>query len=453
MNIIIVGAGKVGFTIAKYLSLEDDNITVIDKSSVALERINNNLDAMCVEGNCTNLKVLLEAGIKKADVVISVTGSDELNMLCSLAAKKLGAKYTISRVRDPGYDEEIALLTDAIGIDLAINPEKITAAEISRLVRYPSVSSIDAFAGGKVTLLGFNLSEDLHLSGKTLAETDFIKGKAIICGVERNDEVIIPKGDFVLRNGDKIYLIGEHKGTQELFKTLGRYKKKVKNVMIIGGGKITYYLAKALKKNDVSCKIIESNIEKCNELAELLEDSLIINGDGLDEDLLLSENIEETESFITLTGRDEDNIVASIFATNKNVNNVITKVTRNNYYKIAKNVGINSIIDTKLITANRILKYVRGVKCRSNYSIENVYTICNKNAEAIEFIVSKDMKNINCKLKDIKFKNNCLVAIIVRNNEIIIPTGEECMMENDKVIIISDKPILDVNDMFKGGAK
>ena len=436
MNIIIVGAGKVGFTIAKYLSLEDDNITVIDKSSVALERINNNLDAMCVEGNCTNLKVLLEAGIKKADVVISVTGSDELNMLCSLAAKKLGAKYTISRVRDPGYDEEIALLTDAIGIDLAINPEKITAAEISRLVRYPSVSSIDAFAGGKVTLLGFNLSEDLHLSGKTLAETDFIKGKAIICGVERNDEVIIPKGDFVLRNGDKIYLIGEHKGTQELFKTLGRYKKKVKNVMIIGGG-----------------KIIESNIEKCNELAELLEDSLIINGDGLDEDLLLSENIEETESFITLTGRDEDNIVASIFATNKNVNNVITKVTRNNYYKIAKNVGINSIIDTKLITANRILKYVRGVKCRSNYSIENVYTICNKNAEAIEFIVSKDMKNINCKLKDIKFKNNCLVAIIVRNNEIIIPTGEECMMENDKVIIISDKPILDVNDMFKGGAK
>ena len=448
MNVIIVGAGKVGYTLAQYLSIDGDNITIIDKKDCALEHVNNNLDVMCVKGNATSLKVLEEAGVREADLLISVTDSDELNMLCSLAAKKLGAKYTVARVRNPSYDEEITLLTEAVGIDLVINPEKAAAIEIAKLIKYPSVCSIDNFSDGKVNLVGFK-AEDTALEGKKISEIRFIRGNVLFCGVERNDEFIMPKGDYVFNKDDKVYVIGEHKDIQNLFNKLGKYKKKVKRTMIVGGGKIAYYLAKIVNEVGVKCKIIEKDLAICEELTELLPNSIIINGDGMDEELLLSENLLEVESFITLTGRDEDNIIASILAYNKSVSNVITKITRDNYRDIGKAVGINTMVNPKSVTAYKILRYARSLKNKKKSFIENIYRICNDKAEAVEFIIGNDTTNIGEKFKDLEFNENALVVTIVRNNKIIIPTGDDCLKINDRVIIVSkDKKLLQVDDIF-----
>ena len=454
MKIIIVGAGKVGYTLAKYLSVEEDNVTIIDNKVEPLERMNNNLDVMCLKGNCTDLKVLIEAGIREADLFISVTNSDELNMLCSLAAKKLGVKYTVARVRNPGYDEEITLLTEAVGIDLVINPEKAAAIEIAKLIKYPSVCSIDDFSNGKVNLVGFKVSEDIFLEGKKVSDIDFIRGNVLFCGVERDNKVIIPRGDLVFNKDDRIYVIGEHKDIQSFFKRLGKYKNKINTAMIIGGSRIGYYLARKVTEVGVTCKIIEKDLKKCEELNELLPNSIIINGDGMDEELLLSESLTETDSFITLTGRDEDNLIASLFAANKNVNDIITKVTRDNYSEIAKTVGINSIINPKNVTANQILKYVRSLKNERKCSIENVYRICNDQAEAIELIVGPSTKNLDTKFKNIKFQKDCIVATIVRNDEIIIPTGDDMLKIGDRVIIVTkNTKIANVNEIFLGGAR
>lgn len=454
MNIIIVGAGKVGYTLAKHLSVEEDNITIIDNNDKALERINNNLDVMCIKGNCTSLKVLNEAGIKDADLLISVTNTDELNMLCCLAGKKLGAKHTVARVRTPDYDEEITLLTEAVGIDLVINPEKAAAVEVAKLIKYPSVCSIDNFSNGKVNLVGFKVSDDTGLAGKKISDIEFIKGNVVFCGVERNGEVIIPKGDYTIHKDDRIYVVGEHRKIQELFKRLGKYNRKVKSSMIIGGGKIAYYLTNIISEAGVNCRIVEKDIKKCEELTELLPEAIIINGDGMDQDLLLSENLAEMDSFITLTGRDEDNLIASLFAANNNVKNVITKITRDNYNDIAKTIGINSIISPKSATAYKIIKYVRTLKSKRECCIENIYKICNEKAEAIEFIIRDSTKNKNEKLKNIKFNSDSLVATIVRNNKIIIPTGDESLKVNDRVIIVTkNTKLLNINDIFLGGGK
>lgn len=448
MNIIIVGAGKVGYTLAQYLSNDGDNITIIDKKDCALEHVNNNLDVMCVKGNATSLKVLEEAGVRETDLLISVTDSDELNMLCSLASKKLGVKYTVARVRTPGYDEDITLLTEAIGIDLVINPEKAAALEIAKLIKYPSVCSIDNFSDGKVNLVGFK-AEDTALEGKKISDIGSIRGNILFCGVERDNEFIMPKGDYVFNREDRVYVIGEHKDIQNLFNKLGKYKKKVKRAMIIGGGKIGYYLAKTINEV-VNCKIIEKDLGICKEINELLPNSIVINGDGMNEELLLSESLLEVDSFITLTGRDEDNIIASLLAHNKSVGNVITKITRDNYREIGKTVGINTIVNPKVVTAYKILKYVRSLKYKKS-CIENIYKICNDKAEAIEFIVGSDTTNISEKFKNIEFNKNTLVATIVRNNRIIIPTGDDCLKVNDRVIIVSKgRKILQIDDIFCG---
>ncbi|MBE6062070.1 MAG: Trk system potassium transporter TrkA [Clostridium butyricum] len=455
MNIIIVGAGKVGYALAKNLSDENDNITIIDNKISALERINNNLDVMCVKGNCTSLKVLNEAGIEDADLLISVTNSDELNMLCSLAGKKLGAKHTIARVRNPGYDEDITLLTEAVGINLVINPEKAAAMEIAKLIKYPSVSSVDVFAEGKVNMVSFNITDDTGLVDKKVSDLNNIRGNILFCGVEKDDEVIIPKGDYVFSRDDKAYVIGEHKDIQEMFKRMGRYKKKIRSAMIIGGGRIAYYLSKIATESGVHCKLIESDLDKCEELTELLPSSVIINGDGLDQDLLLSESLNEVDSFITLTGRDEDNLIAALFAAQNGVKNIITKITRDNYNDVAKTIGINSIISPKRVTANKIIKYVRTIKSRRKCLIENIYKICNEKAEAIEFMVNHDFKFQNIKIKDLNFKVDCLIATIVRNKKTIIPSGDDFLQDGDRVVVVVTKNsnLLSLSEILNVGGK
>lgn len=454
MNIIIVGGGKVGYTLAKHLSSEFYNITVIDNNENALERFNNNLDVMCINGTCTNLKVLDEAGVQNSDLLISVTDSDELNMLCSLAAKKLGAKHTIARVRTPDYDEDISLLTEAVGIDLVINPEKAAAIEIANRIKFPSVCSIDNFSRGKVNLVGFKITEDINLIGKKISDIDFVRGNIIFCGIERKNEVIIPKGDYVFQKDDRIYVIGEHKEIQNLFKRLGKYKNRVKNSMIVGGGRVAYYLSKIIGDIGVNCKIIEKEMDKCEELTEHLPDAVIINGDGMDQELLLSESLTEMDSFITLMGRDEDNLIASLFASSNNVDNIITKITRDNYNNIATNIGINSIVSPKLATSAKIIKYVRTLKNKKESSIKHIRKICNEKAEAIEFVVSNKTLNKNVRLKELNLIDDLLISTIVRNDKIIIPTGNDCLKNDDRVIVVTkNNNLLDINGIFLGGEK
>ena len=344
MEVIIIGAGKVGYTLAKFLSKEEDNITIIDNNNEALHSIVEKLDIMGVKGNGTSLKVLHEAGISKADVVISVTNSDEVNMLCSLAAKKLGAKYTIARVRAPQYSEEILMLKDELGIDLVINPEKEAALEIAKLIKFPSVRSVDTFAKGKVDLVGFTVVEGDGLDGYQIKDIKSLKDSILISGIERNGEIYIPNGEFILHKDDKLYVIGEHKKIEGFFKKLGKFQDKIKHPLIIGGGRITHYLVKIIDSLGVTPKVIELDLNKCIELNETLPEAIVINGDGTDHELLLSENLQQADAFIALTGRDEENVLTSLFAINNEVKNVITKITRFNYNVIAKNVGIDTII-------------------------------------------------------------------------------------------------------------
>lgn len=454
MNVIIIGAGKVGYTLAKYLSNEEDNITIIDNNLEALNRITEQLDVMGVKGNGTSLKVLMEAGIKTANVIISVTNSDEVNMLCSLAAKKLGVHYTVARVRTPEYSEEINLLKDELGIDLIINPEKEAALEITKRLKFPSVCSVDSFSNGKVDLVGFTVSENDTLDGKRICDIDILNGKVLFVGVERGEEVYIPTGEFILHKDDRVYVIGEHKNIESFFKLLGKYQRKIKNAIIVGGGRISYYLVKKISKLGITCKIIEKDIEKCKILNEQLPNAIVINGDGTDHELLLSENIEETDAFIALTGRDEENIIAALFASNSNIKNVITKITRFNYDEIAKRIGIDSVISPKSITANKILKYIRPIKNDRCCCIEKIYKIFHENAEAVEFTISENTNNINKKLKDIEFSDDILVSTIVRNNNIIIPTGNDVMKLGDRVIIITKRStLMDINHIFLGGVR
>lgn len=454
MEVIIIGAGKVGYTLAKFLSNEEDNVTIIDKNMEALNSIIEKLDIMGIKGNGTSLKVLHEAGITKADLVISVTGSDEVNMLCSLVAKKLGAKYTISRVRAPQYSEEILMLKDELGIDLVINPEKEAALEIAKLIKFPSVRSVDTFAKGKVDLVGFTILESDSLDGKAICDIKLFKDTILISGVERDGKIYIPSGDFILQKNDKVYVIGEHKRIELFFKKLGKYQTKIKNPLIIGGGRITHYLVNIIDKLGVTAKIIESDMNKCIELNETLPEAIVINGDGTDHELLLSENLQEADAFIALTGRDEENIITSLFAINNNVKNVITKITRFNYNVVAKNVGIDTIISPKAITANKILKYIRFLKDKKKCCIENIYKIFDEKAEAIEFLVREDVKFLNRKLKEINIIDDIIIATIVRNDKIIIPSGDDVIELGDRVIVITKKDRLsDINDIVSRGNK
>ncbi|CAM3027909.1 Trk system potassium transporter TrkA [Hathewaya histolytica] len=452
MYIVIVGDGKVGYNLAKHLSQEGNDVTVIDKSLDALKRAMDNLDVMCIRGNGTSVNVLKEAEVKNADVVIAVTDSDERNALCCLAAKKLGAHHTIARIRDPEYAEELSMLKEELEIDMVINPEKEAAMEIAQLIKFPSVSSIENFADGKADLVSFRLGEEDTIVGKSVSDIDLKNCSVLFCAVERGEKVLIPTGDFVLQGNDKVYVIGDHPNITSFLQYLGKYQKSIKNVMIMGGGRISYYLTKLINKSGVRIKIIEKSYDKCQELNELLPEAIIINGDGTEEELLESENLNESDAFIALTGRDEENIISSLFALNSNIHNVITKITRVNYNDIVKKVGVESVISPKMLTANKIIRYVRGLKNKQGNFIENLYKIVGDKAEALEFVANETTTCIDIPLKDIKIKKGVLVACIVRDHNIIIPGGNDSIKNGDSVIIVTErKHVADINDILLGG--
>jgi trk system potassium uptake protein TrkA len=431
MKIIIIGAGKVGYFLAENLCREN-HVTIIDKNNEALKKAEENLDVLCIRGSGVSTNILLEAGVKHADLLIAVTSTDEINMVCCLTGKKLGALQTIARVRDPEYAQELSLLKEELDLDMVINPEQAAADEIARSMNFSTAMNVESFAKGRVKLVEIKINKDMAITGMKLNDIPSKFSSQILIGViVRGEEIIIPDGENIIQEDDSIYVIGKSSNIYNFCKLVGRSPLRLKNVMIMGGGRIAIYLANLLTEMDIKVKILEIDKEKSIELSELLPDSLIINGDGSDEELLQSENIGDMDAFIAMTGIDEENLMSALIAKQNGAKKVIAKISRLNYINVAKNFGIDNVISPKLITSNQILTYV------SRNNVETLHRIIEGKAEIIEFIVERNNKILNTKLRNLKFPKDVIIATIVRKSEIVIPHGDDVIKEGDRVIIIA----------------
>lgn len=453
MNIIIAGAGKVGLNVAGHLVSEGHNVTLIDSSQETLDRASNQLDVMCVKGNGASRVALKEAGVADADLVVAATGFDEINLLCCHCARGFGVPSTVARVRSAEYAGDLESMKQELGIDMLVNPELATAIEISRLLRFPNAANIDTFAGGQVEIVSFHIQEDDFLAGKSLASlSSKIRDLAMLfCAVERGEDVLIPNGSFVMRQGDKVYLAGTPTGVSQFFKLLGRQNHKIRSAFIVGGGRITFYLVSTLERLGISCKVIEKNEQRCRELAEIFPKSLIIHGDGTDPELLAEERMDASDAFIALTDRDEDNLIISLCAHQAGMAKVVAKSNRQNYTAIARSAGVESIVSPKLTTADQILRMVRSIQNTKGTVMTALYRIAEGRAEAMEFQVSPATKNLGVPLKNLrqKLKEGILIAVVVRNHQVIIPNGSTSLEEGDSVIVVAQgRGILDLNDIF-----
>ncbi len=451
MKIIIVGGGKLGSALAESLSREAHDITLIDNDENALRRASDTLDVLCVKGNGASLSALREAGAAEADLVITTSGMDEINMICSLAAKRLGAKYTIARIRDVGYTSELATFKKELDIDSVINPELATAVEISQLLRFPPACDVEVFFRGRVELAGFTVQESDFFVGTALSGLPpHIKNLSVLfCAVERQGRVLIPDGAFTPQSGDTVYLIGKPPSLQSFFRVLGRYVPSIRSAFIVGGSRIAHYLAVILNKMDVAVKLVEENEARCRTLAEALPHSLILCGDGTDQELLEVEHFTGSDAFVALTGRDEDNLILSLYARQRGIGRVVAKSSRPNYLSIAHNAGLESIVSPKLITVSYILRLVRALQSTEGSAMTALYRIAGGKAEALEFTAGVSTPGLGTPLKDLKLKKGILIAAISHEGKVIIPEGSDCIYASDSVIIISQGHIItDINDIF-----
>jgi trk system potassium uptake protein TrkA len=431
MKIIIIGAGKVGYTLAENLVLENNDVTIIDKSIVAIEKVEDNLEVLCVIGSGVSTSVLLEAGIENADLLIAVTGSDVINMVCCLTSKKLGVRKAVARVRDPEYADELSLIKDQLGVDFVINPEFTAAEEIARTLGFSSAINVERFASGRVRMVELKITSEVKFIGKKVKDIDKHPSSIILGLIMRGDEVIVPTGDEIIKENDLIYVIGKSSKVYNFCKMCGKYPEKIKNVMIMGGGRIAYYLYKLLKSMNMNIKIIEINKERCYDLSEELHNALIINSDGTEKEVLLSENIRNMDGFVAVTGIDEQNLMSSLIARKMGVKKVVTKISRTNYIDIVRELGIDCIITPKLITTNQILKYARG------NAVESLLKIAGGNVEILEFIVDKNSDLINKAIKNIEIVDNTIIATIVRKHEVVVPHGDDVIKRGDRIIVIT----------------
>ena len=451
MNIIIVGDGKVGYTLAEHLSQEEHNVTIVDTNDEALRRASEALDVMCVKGNGATVSALKEAGAGAADVIIAATSLDEVNMICCRTAKRLGAQYAIARVRSVEYALELSVLKQDLGIDMVINPENATAIEIARLLRFPSAANIETFYRGRVELMGFRVQpEDFFVGHPLSASSRQIRELPMLfCAAERGEQVIIPDGSFVPQAEDRLYLIGQPTGLTDFFKLLGRYTPKVKKVFIIGGGRITHYLTTILERLGMKIKIVEKSMERCLHLSEVLPHTTVLHGDGTDQELLEQEDVVNSDAFIALTDRDEDNLIISLYAMQQGLGKVITKCNRQSYAGIVRSLGLDSVISPKFVTASHILHVVRGMQNSQGSVMNSLHRIADGGAEAMEFTVGPGTRSLNVPLKELKLRPGVLLAVIVRGKDIIIPEGSSFLREGDQVIIIArDGGVLDLNDIY-----
>lgn len=450
-QIIIVGCGKVGRTLAEQLQEEDTDITLVDISQQKLTSLCDDVDAMGVLGNGASINVLMEAGVETADILIAVTGSDELNLLCCLIAQKAGHCQTIARVRNPIYSKEIGFIKERLGVTMFINPELAAAQEISRVLRFPSALKIDTFARGRVELVKFKVLPEFHLNGMSISRLkEKFNCDILICAAESPNSVSIPGGDYEIHDGDILSVMAPPKNTASFFKKIGMKTSQVKNAIIIGGGTISYYLSQALLDMKIDVKIIEKDKDKCETLSELLPDATIINGDGTDRSLLMEEGLMQAEAFVTLTNLDEENVFLSLFAKNLSHAKVVAKVNRLAFDDVIDSLDLGSVIYPKYITADSILQYVRAMQNTIGSNVETLYHILDNLAEALEFSICENCPAAGIPLAELPLKKNLLVGCINRHGSIRIPRGSDTIQPGDTVIIVTtNKGLRDISDILE----
>ena len=453
MKVVVSGCGKIGFEIIKNLVNEGHDVVAVDNNPAVIEEITNVFDVMGVTGNSADCETLGEAGIENAQLFVAVTGSDEMNMLSCYIAKCMGVEHTIARIRNPEYnDNSLNFMRQNLGISLSVNPELLTAKEIFNILKFPSAIKVENFSKRNIEMVEIRIPSDSALDGFAISKMrEKYKAEYLICAVTRGEESFIPDGSFVLKSGDIIGIIAAPTEIQKLLRNLGILKKQVSSVMILGASKTAYYLSKMLIASGIEVKIIEQNIERCDEVStELGGKSIIIHGNGAEQELLLEEGIGAVDGFVALTGMDEENMVVSMFASTQGVKKVLSKFNREEMCVLANKLGLDSIVTPKSVNADILVRYARAIENSMGSNVETLYKILDGKAEALEFNVRSDFAQVNIPLKEMKFKSNILIAGIMRGKKTIIPSGDDVIMLNDKVIVVAaNERFNDLSDIIK----
>ena len=452
MNIIVVGCGKIGTTVLESLVAEGHNVTAVDNRPLPLAEITNIHDVMTVCGNGADCETLATAGAADADLVVAATGSDEVNMLCCHVAKQIGVANTVARIRKPEFnDSSLLKMKEMLGLSLTINPDRLAATEMYHILRLPAAAKLETFSSGNFEMIEIKLKEDSPCVGVPLYE---LRGKFkavfLVCVVQRGDEVFIPGGNFVLQDGDRIGITAQHSELQKLLRNMGVKRKQTRKVMILGGSRTSYYLAKRLLTAGVEVKIIDKDRPTCETLCELLPQASVICGDGTQQELLLEEGLESMDAFVSLTGLDEQNILLAFFAASHNVGKVIPKVNRKELGELAERLGLDCVVSPRKSIADVLVQHARALENSMGSKVETLYRLMDDGAEALEFEVKDDPRLVNIPLKTLQLKRQVLVAGIQRGREALIPTGDDVMMPGDKVVVITAAGRLnDLSDILK----
>lgn len=438
MKIIVAGVGKVGYTVAQQLAEEGHDITIIDSNPAKIRRASNQLDVISIEGNGASVELLGEAGVTTADMFIAATGQDEVNMVCCLAAGRLGAKHTVARIRSPEYLSQREFLRETMGLSMAINPDLEAAAEISRILQFPTAVRVESFAHGRVDLVTYHIPDGSSLDGLSLKKMgDKFRGKVLVCAVERGEDVCIPNGDFVLKAGDWISIAGPQVELRSFFMSVGAYKKPVHSVIIMGGSRIAIYLTKLLTAAGIRVTIIERDKAKCNLLAELLPKAKIILGDATRREVLIEEGLRATDAFVALSGFDEDNIIISMYANSIGVGKVVTKINEEHFAEMLDKTSLDCTVCPKLLVAQQITRYVRAMENSEGSSVETLYRLVDRRVEALEFSVSPGARASGIPLKKVSLRPGILIAAIIRDGKGMIPDGNSVIRPGDRAIVIT----------------
>ena len=438
MKIIIAGAGKVGSSVAALLAQEGHDITIIDHDPDTIQSVSNELDVICVEGSATNPETLREAGAGHADLLLAATEQDETNMICGISARKLGTAHVIARVRDPEYLHQTEFLREALGLSVIVNPEYECAKEISRTLRFPGAVRVDAFSKGSVEIVEHRIPAGGKLEGVALKELVQRFGAKVLVGVvERDGQGLIPNGNFVLQAGDRLSVTGATRELRRFFAAIGEYKRPVRRVMIMGGGRSSVYLTRMLQESGMAVSVVERDRERCDTLCDLIPEAHIVCGDATNSDVLQEDGLFSADAFVALTGDDEDNIITALYAKNRGVDKVIVKVNRDYLSEIIENVGLNSVVSPKYIVAQQLARYVRAMSNSRGGSMETLYRLADGKVEALEFKVSADSACVDIPLKDLKLKPNILISAIIRGSKSIIPDGSSRIQPGDHAVIVA----------------
>ncbi len=451
MNIIIAGGGKVGFTLARQLSAEKHDITLIDSNQQVLTSGIERFDVMAIHGNCASMDTLLQAGVKDADLLIAATNADEVNLLCCTTAHGINpALHTIARIRNPEYTEQIYAMRDVFALSMAVNPERQAAKEIERLLKYPGFLRRDSFAKGRAEIVELRIDAASKLCNVSLSELhSVIRCKVLVCAVLRNGNAIAPSGSFVLREGDRIFVTAPTENLTALLKNLGIITRKARRVILCGGGRVSYYLASLLEKDNIAVQIIENNYRRCTELAALLPEASIIHGDATVQSLLENEGLSSCDALITLTGIDELNMIISLYGTSRGIPQIITKLGHADNRSIIDSLSLGSIICPKELCCSSIVRYVRAMQNQTGAAL-SIHTIADGQAEAVEFLVDETTKNCGIPLKELKLKPNMLIASISHGARSEVPSGDSRFHAGDSLVVVTSGQgaLQQLNDIF-----